>query len=93
MFLVWLDDNGAVCRRKCLGQALQRGDGHAGAAPRRLDRPIAVAAFGNTPRASAVAAPAGETEFAITLGDMFIKPNSIEVAAGKPVTVDFEIKE
>lgn len=46
-----------------------------------------VAAFGNAPRSAASAAPAGETEFEITLGDLFVQPGAIEVPAGQSITL------
>ena len=46
-----------------------------------------IGAFGNTPNTADAAGPAGETEFDITLGDMFVSPSAIEVAAGEAITL------
>ena len=45
-----------------------------------------IGAFGNDSGASDVVSPAGETEFAITLGEMSVSPKSIEVPAGQRIT-------
>ncbi len=45
-----------------------------------------IGAFGNDSGASDVVSPAGETEFDITLGEMFVSPKSIEVPSGQRIT-------
>ena len=45
-----------------------------------------IGAFGNESGAAAPAGSTGETEFDITLGEMFVSPSSIEVPAGQRIT-------
>ncbi len=47
-----------------------------------------IGAFGNESSGAAASGTAGETEFDITLGDMFVSPSTIEVPAGAPITLN-----